>query len=201
MARTFTRCASSAPSSRLASSPWLVASACGLLGLASALTGCGSEAGTDEAGNATEVLEPVVQREEPPPPPPDRGPDGALLESDETLLGLRLPRGLRPLAVIEREHHYEGPYAPELYVRYLGPRLTTGTVERDRAGGARYERAVPRDVRGGAVVMDVTVAPGPAGTTLLTIIERPAVPENPPDEAETIRAVQRALQGELPSER
>ncbi len=166
------------------------------LALALALVACGGdEASTDESGRETEAFVPLARPEEPAPPPPDRGPDGALLESSESVLGLRLPRGLTAGAVIDREHHYEGPYAPELYARYFGPRLTTGTVDRTSGGGARYVAAVPRDVRGGAVAMDVIIAPGPEGSSRVTIIELPLAPQHPPDEAETIRRAEEALRG------
>lgn len=91
--------------------------------------GCGGdESATDESGEATEIVEPVVEPEVPPAPPPDRRPDGSLLESDEYVAGLRLPRGLREVAVDGRHHYYEGAYVAEAYRNYFGPRLMTGNV-------------------------------------------------------------------------
>lgn len=159
------------------------------------LAGCGSdETSTDESGETTEVVEPVVEVEAPPAPPPDRRPDGSLLESDDYVAGLRLPRGLREVAVDGRHHYYEGTYVAEAYRNYFGPRLMTGNVEQLPGGGARYLEATAREARGAAVVMDVLIAPAAENTTLVTIDERPPVPENPPSEAEVLEAVQRELE-------
>ncbi len=149
---------------------------------------------TDESGEATEVFQPVPVEELPPPPPPDRRPDGSLLESDESVAGVRLPRGLREVAVDGRHHYYEGAYVAEAYVNYFGPRLLTGNVERLPGGGARYLEATAREARGASVIMDVLIAPGAANTTLVTIDERPPVPETPPNEAELLRELQRELE-------
>jgi hypothetical protein len=162
--------------------------------VASGVSACGEdEASTDESGEATEVVEPVPVPEAPPAPPPDRNPDGSLIESDEYVGGLRLPRGLREVALNERQHYYEGPYVPEAYVNYFGPRLLTGTVEQLPGGGARYAEATAREGRGGVVVMDVLVSPGAAGTTLVTIDERPPVPAVPPSEEEVLRELRRTI--------
>ncbi|MFO0715037.1 MAG: hypothetical protein U0353_34685 [Sandaracinus sp.] len=155
---------------------------------------CGDdEATTDERGEATEIVEPVPAVEPPPAPPPDRNPDGSLIESDETVGGLRLPRGLREVAFHERQHFYEGPYVPEAYVNYFGPRLLTGTVERLPGGGARYVEATAREARGGVVVMDVLISGAAEGTSLVTIDERPAAPVDPPSEAELRRQLRESL--------
>jgi hypothetical protein len=160
------------------------------------LAGCGAddEVTTDESGAPAEVIEaPVVER--PPAPPPDRGPDGALLESDTYVGGLRLPRGLTEVAVHERQHFYEGRYVADLYVQYFGPRLTTGTVQRQPNGAVRYVEATAREPLGSVAVMDVLVSHGSGSApTLVTIDERPPVPTEPPPEAETLEAFRRATQ-------
>jgi len=149
---------------------------------------------TDESGEATEVFEPVPEVVVPPPPPADRRPDGPPLESEDPVAGLRLPRGVREVAVDGRHHYYEGAYVAEAYVNFFGPRLLTGNVERLPGGGARYLEATAREARGASVVMDVLVSPGAANTTLVTIDERPPVPETPPNEAELLRELQRELE-------
>lgn len=154
----------------------------------------GEESSTDESGEATEIVEPVPEVELAPAPPPDRRPDGSLLESDDYVAGLRLPRGLREVAVDERHHYYEGLYVAEAYVNYFGPRLLTGHVEALPGGGARYVEATPREARGASVVMDVLVAPAAGNTSLITIDERPPVPETPPNEAEMLQALRRELE-------
>ena len=165
--------------------------------LAAGVSACGgteSEATTDESGAATEVVAPVPVPEEPPPPPPERNADGSLIEGDQVIAGLRLPRGLREVAVNERQHYLEGDYVPEAYVNYFGPRLTTGHVDRLPGGGARYVEATVRDVQGGSVVLDVLISPAAAGTSIITIDERPPPMVNPPSEQELIRELRRTLE-------
>lgn len=168
-----------------------------LVVLTAGVSACGGdEASTDESGEASEVVVPVPVPEAPPAPPPDRNPDGSLIESDVVFGGLRLPRGLRETAVNDRQHYYEGPYVPEAYVNYFGPRLLTGTVNQLPGGGASYVQATAREARGGVVVMDVLISPGSAGTTVVTIYERPAVPVDPPSEEEIFRELRRQMQEE-----
>lgn len=160
-----------------------------------ALSACGGDdAATDESGGAAEEVAPPPTVEVPPAPPPDRGPDGALLESDTYVGGLRLPRGLREVAVHERQHFFEGDYVPELYVRYFGPRLMTGQVDHLPNGAVHYVAATAREARGAVVVMDVLVSPGSRSRTLVTIDERPPVPATPPPESETLEAFRRAME-------
>ncbi len=162
--------------------------------VAAGVTACGDdEASTDEFGETTEIVEPVPVVEAPPAPPPDRNADGSLIESDEYVGGLRLPRGLREIALNERQHYYEGAYVPEAYVNYFGPRLLTGQVTQLPGGGARYGEATAREARGGVVVMDVLISPGSAGTSVVTIDERPAVPIDPPSEEEIFRELRRSV--------
>lgn len=172
---------------------------CLALTVSVALVACGDdETSTDESGEATEPVASLPVVEAPPAPPPDRRPDGSLLESDDYVAGLRLPRGLREVAVNDRQHFYEGQYVAEAYRNYFGPRLQTGNVEQLPNGGARYIEATAREARGASVVMDVLISPGAGGnTTVITIDERPPVPETPPNEAEVLAAARRALeQGE-----
>ncbi|MBN8613249.1 MAG: hypothetical protein J0L92_21835 [Deltaproteobacteria bacterium] len=169
--------------------------------VAAGVSACGgNEADTDESGEETVIVEPVPVVEAPPAPPPDRNPDGSLIESDDYVGGLRLPRGLREVAVNERQHYYEGPYVPEAYVNYFGPRLLTGQVTQLPGGGARYGEATAREARGGVVVMDVLISPGASGTSLVTIDERPPVPTDPPSEEEIFRELRRQQQEEFGQE-
>ena len=155
---------------------------------ASALTGCGSEATTDESGEEVAPIAPPPVVELPEPPPPDRGPDGALLESDEMVVGVHLPRGLRVIASEERHHAYEGNYPPELYVRYFGPRVTTGNVQRHEDGGANYRQAVPReDV--GVIPFDLMITSATGGHSLIVIDQLQA-----PIPGQTREDIERALQ-------
>lgn len=100
--------------------------------------------------------------------------DGRLRPSDERVAGFTLPRGLDALELDRpREHHYLAPDVDvDDLVAYLGPRLVTGAVDRV-GGGATFREAVPREVRSGAVRLDVSAHPSPRGGSRLTIVELP----------------------------
>ena len=137
--------------------------------LAAALIACGGE-------DVVEVPETV----EPPPAEPEAprtgrratelyGTDGQLLESGETVAGLRLPRGLESIREEERRHVYLTDVPLTKVQRYFGPRLLTGQV--DRLGdGAVYRRATPRDAQGGTVYLDVSIIPTVGGTRVDIVI-------------------------------
>lgn len=104
--------------------------------------------------------------------------EGALRESDEVVAGLRLPVGLERIHGDERRHVYRTRVPLRAVQRYFGPRLVTGEV--DRLGdGAIYRRAVPKDVRGGVVKLDVSILPVASGTRVEIVEIRPP-PQNPP---------------------
>jgi len=100
--------------------------------------------------------------------------DGRLRPSDDQVVGFTLPRGLSPLPIERpREHHYVAPEVEvDDLIAYLGPRLVTGAVDRV-GGGAAFRDAVPREVTGGAVHLDVSAHPSPRGGSRLTIVELP----------------------------
>lgn len=162
-----------------------------LLGLPT--LGCGNEAATDEMGEEVSPLAPPPVVEIPAPPPPDRGPDGALLESGEMLVGILLPRGLTPITSQERHHAFESTYPPELFVRYFGPRVTTGNVERRPDGGARYHEAVPRE-NVGIVPFDLLITTGAGGRTLIVFDQLQAPLATPRSQAEVEAAIREVLE-------
>jgi hypothetical protein len=153
--------------------------------LAAVLIGCGGE----------DVIEVPETAEEPPAAEPETprtgrraadlyGTDGQLLESTETVAGLRLPRGLESIREEERRHVYLTDVPLTKVQRYFGPRLLTGQV--DRLGeGAVYRRATPRDAQGGTVHLDVSIIPTVGGTRV-DIVELAPVPTKtlPPAEIE-----------------
>ncbi|AKF03267.1 hypothetical protein [Sandaracinus amylolyticus] len=154
--------------------------------------GCGDE--PDAPVVSEEVAPaPVVPRPEPrPAPEPIYGADGELLESDEVVAGLRLPRGLRPLSSRERRHVYGSDVPLAKVQRYFGPRLVTGQVDARPSGRATYVDAVPRDVRGGEVRLDVTIEPASGMATRVEIVERAPAPLSAPPEEETLREAREA---------
>ncbi len=162
-----------------------------MLGLPTA--GCGNEAATDEMGEEVSPLAPPPVVEIPAPPPPDRGPDGALLESGDMLVGILLPRGLTAITSEERHHAFESTYPPELFVRYFGPRVTTGNVERRPDGGARYHEAVPRE-NVGIVPFDLLITTGAGGRTLVVFDQLQAPLATPRTQAEVEAAIREVLE-------
>lgn len=107
------------------------------------------------------------------------GPDGELRESDRKIAGLPLPRGLEPIRELDRRHVYRATVPLDAVMRYFGPRLLTGQV--DRMGeGAIYRRAVAKDARGAAVELDVSILPAAGGTRVEITEIRPPPPKPPP---------------------
>lgn len=147
--------------------------------LAIAATGCGDDGG--EQGESapwpeskTEVTDPgaAAERQK----LYDRG--GRLLESDTTIAGLTLPKGLEPFFEKDRRHAFRTGVPLDKLQAYFGPRLMTGEVERV-GEGAIFRHAVPRDVQGGVVKLDVKVLPGSEGNRV-EIEEIPPPPKSPP---------------------
>jgi hypothetical protein len=107
---------------------------------------------------------PIVEAPPPPPPAPLGselyGPDGRLRESDERIAGLILPRGLIPAPALgsDRRHVFYSDVPLDKVLRYFGPRLLTGNVER-RGASVTYHRATPREARGALIELDVRVEP------------------------------------------
>lgn len=105
-------------------------------------------------------------------PRPDAlyGADGVLLPSEERVVGIVLPRGLRAVGRAERRYFFESDEPVEALQRYLGPRLITGEVE-PVGSGVIFRRAAPRDARGADVRVDVLVAASSAARSSVTITE------------------------------
>lgn len=119
--------------------------------------------------------------------------DGDLRASDERVAGLTLPMGLEENASDdERLHTYFSEAPIPALLRYFGPRLTTGTVDALAGGGAAYRAAIPREVTGGAVRLDVSIMPVPQHV-LVEIRELMPEPATPPPESESLRALQEAI--------
>ncbi|WP_236516883.1 hypothetical protein [Sandaracinus amylolyticus] len=154
--------------------------------------GCGDE--PDAPVVSEEVAPaPVVPRTETrATPDPLYGADGELLESDEVVAGLRLPRGLRPILSQDRRHVYGSDVPLVKMQRYFGPRLVTGQVDTRPSGRATFVDAVPRDVRGGEVRLDVTIEPASGTATRVEIVERMPAPISAPPEEETLREAREA---------
>lgn len=110
-------------------------------------------------------------------PPPVYGETGELLESDVRIAGLPMPRGLELLFEEEGRHSYRGKLPVKKVLDYFGVRLMTGEVNRIGLG-ASYRNATPRNVKGAAVPMHVTILSVPEGVQVdveeLKVIDIPA---------------------------
>ncbi len=139
--------------------------------LALALAACGSTE-SDESASARAAEAPATVAAEEPDPLFDA--EGNLLESDERVAGMVLPRGFEDMGTDRpRQHDYSGVDVEiDALVAYLGVRLVTGAVDRI-GGGAVFRDALPRGVRGGEVRLDVTAMPSRRGGSRLQVIELP----------------------------
>ncbi len=121
--------------------------------------------------------------------PPLYDAEGNLLESNQVVAGLTLPRGLEPVRSEPRLHVYTSRVPTDKVARYFGVRLLTGQVVRI-GQGAIFKAADVRDVRGGSIKLEVSVLSGSAAPTRVEIIELPPVPEHPLSDQE-VRALLR----------
>ncbi len=119
--------------------------------------------------------------------------NGDVLESTSRVAGLVLPRGVELVLDEERRHVYESSIPLMKMQRYFGVRLVTGQVDSHPNGAATYVDALPRDVRGGQVRLDVTIEPSSRSRSRIEIIERRPAPVSPPSEAESIERLRERL--------
>lgn len=100
------------------------------------------------------------------------GADGELLESDVFAGGVKLPRGLRerPGSASAFVHAFETHVDGLKLLRYFGPRVLTGNVER-RGGQVIYRNAVARDAPVQAFRIDLSIAPLAGGRWAVEIKE------------------------------
>lgn len=165
-----------------------------LVVLALALSGCGGDP-TDTEGEAPEVVAPPPTPSDlgEAAPPPVVGPDGELLESDQRVLGLVLPRGIELVSEIGTRHVYRTDQPLSRVLRYFGTRLVTGVVERDGAE-ATYRNAIPAGVDpASAVHLDVTIGPSSGAAARIEIVELPAPLLSEPSEDEVRARVEAYL--------
>lgn len=111
--------------------------------------------------------------------------EGQLLESDELVAGLRLPRGLTQTHALEHTWYYHSHASIEQLQRYFGARLLTGKVERGGRGTVTYVEAQPRELKTKAFVsVRIGPAPGRRNQREVYIVETPMMPVSYPGEAE-----------------
>jgi hypothetical protein len=166
------------------------------LGLGAALLALACSGGpTDTEGEVADLIAPPPTPEGlgESPPPPVVGPDGELLESDERVLGLVLPRGLEARAAYDLRHVYTTDQPLDLVLRYFGTRLVTGVVERSGLE-ATYRNAIPAGIdAASAVHMDVVIGPTSGASARIEIIELPAPLLAEPSEEEVRARIEEYL--------
>jgi hypothetical protein len=159
------------------------------------LMSCRSEA-VDAPPPASNAPDRVAAQEAPPKPEEIvyiYDAQGALIPSDDFVVGVRLPRGLELFREQEGLHVYriQAPIAKVL--NYFGPMLITGKVER-QGKGAVYRNA---SVRGGEVnptKVDVSILEIGSRLTRVSITELPPPPAYPPAQSETLQRARRDFQ-------
>ena len=142
--------------------------------LALSLAGCGE----DEVIQTPDRVEP-----EPPARPPGEArqdqflydAEGNLRESEESVAGLVLPRGLELSRERERRHIYRTAVPRAKLLAYLGPRLFTGSVD-PIGDGAIFRGATVQGASGSTVRLDVSVLQT-GSDTRLEIYELPPMPQ------------------------
>lgn len=124
--------------------------------------------------------------------------DGELLESDEVVAGVRLPRGFTLRLALEHEWYYRSRHVRfEALDRYFQTRLTTTRIERSEHT-VRYDAAKPRGQESASGVPFVTVrigaAPGESGVQEIYIRRPPPGLGGPPPSEAHVRAELEAAQ-------
>ena len=110
--------------------------------------------------------------------------DGALLPSDEFIAGVQMPRGIELFRRAGKVHVYRTRVPTETVLRYFGPILITGKVER-RGTGALYRQASVRGAEINPTKVDVSITDTGNGWTRISVTELPPTPAYAPPEDET----------------
>ncbi|MGB5812827.1 MAG: hypothetical protein WBG86_19995 [Polyangiales bacterium] len=121
------------------------------------------------------------------------GVDGQLMPSDLYVVGVRMPVGVELVNQRFGMHTYRlrAPLKPVL--RYFGPLLITGKVER-QGRGAIYRRASLKGAEISPTKVDVSLIEVEDGVTRIAITELPPPPEYPPAKEETLKRARREFQ-------
>ena len=159
------------------------------------LVSCRSEA--SESPPPAPVAPDPVAVEEAPPKPEEivyiYDAKGALLPSDDFVVGIQLPRGLELFRQEQGLHVYriQSPIAKVL--SYFGPMLITGKVER-QGKGAVYRNASVRGSEVNPTKVDVSILEIGSRLTRVSITELPPPPAYPPPQGETLQRARRDFQ-------
>lgn len=112
-------------------------------------------------------------------------PEGRLLESDQSVAGLTLPRGLTQTHALEHAFYYRSHASIEQLQQFFGTRLLTGQVEQGGMGTVTYVEAQPRQLKKKAfITVRIGPAPGSRDQREVYIVETPMMPVTYPSEAE-----------------
>jgi hypothetical protein len=119
--------------------------------------------------------------------------NGALIPSDEFLVGIRLPRGLELFRQEPTRHTYRIRAPIHKVLAYFGPMLITGKVER-QGKGAVYRQASVRGAEVNPTKVDVSILDIGDGLTRVSITELPPPPAYPPPQEETLKRAKRQFE-------
>lgn len=148
---------------------------------------------------APEEPEPVVPNApeaapDEPEPMPESNFDafGALIPSDDYVVGVRMPRGATLSWEEPRVHVYQ-IFAPvDRVLTYFGPLLITGRVE-PQGKGAVYRKASVRGAEISPIKVNVSITDIGSGYTRISITEIPPPPQFAPPQDETLRRAREAF--------
>ncbi len=116
--------------------------------------------------------------------------NGALIPSDDFVVGVRLPRGLELFREKGGLHVYRIRAPIRKVLSYFGPMLVTGKVER-QGKGAVYRTASVRGAEVSPTKVDVSILDIGNGLTRVSITELPPPPAYPPPKTETLQRARR----------
>lgn len=113
---------------------------------------------------------------------------GALVPSEQFVVGIPLPEGLELFHEDELMHVYRIQAPIRKVLAYFGPMLITGRVER-QGQGAVYRAASVRGSEVNPTKVEVSILDIGSGLTRVAITELPPPPAYPPTEDEVILQV------------
>jgi hypothetical protein len=109
---------------------------------------------------------------------------GRLLPSENYVVGIRLPRGAELFREDELHHVYRIRAPISKVLKYIGPMMITGNVER-RGKGAVYKRASVRGAEVNPTKVDVSILEVGSNMTRISVTELPPPPRHTPSSDQT----------------
>lgn len=156
--------------------------------LSAALAGCSDERGASRESDGPKATAEGDQNLQgtSTPNPPLRVFDaqGRLIPSNEYIAGIRLPRGAELFRADEVTHVYRIRAPIDKVLRYIGPMMITGKVER-RGKGAIYRRASVKGAEVNPTKVDVSILEVGSNLVRISVTELPPPPAYVPNASKT----------------